>query len=29
MNVVALFHKLNPETKRYSGEMNEYETSNE
>ena len=29
MNVVALLHKLNPETKRYSGVMDEYEMSNE
>ena len=29
MNVEALFHKLNPETKRYSGVMDEYEMSNE
>ena len=29
MNVVVLFHKLNPETKRYSGVMDEYEMGNE
>ena len=29
MNVVALFHKLNPTTKRYSGVMDEYEMNNE
>ena len=29
MNVVALFHKLNPATKRYSGVMDEYEMNSE